>query len=149
MDDRSPAPQDAHWYKDVVVYQLHVKSFFDANNDGTGDFPGLTAKLDYLRDLGVDAIWLMPFYPSPQRDDGYDIADYRGINPQYGTTADFDWHNAVITLQQRELAISAQPPVLETHPHGQKQGLLDPVKTQRALNLDFHRSFFLRQRSKV
>jgi maltose alpha-D-glucosyltransferase/alpha-amylase len=89
MDDRSPAPQDAHWYKDVVVYQLHVKSFFDANNDGTGDFPGLTAKLDYLRDLGVDAIWLMPFYPSPQRDDGYDIADYRGINPQYGSLTEF------------------------------------------------------------
>ena len=68
---------DPLWYKDAIIYQLHVKSFFDANNDGIGDFPGLISKLDYIADLGVNTIWLLPFYPSPRRDDGYDIADYR------------------------------------------------------------------------
>ena len=64
------------WYKDAVIYQLHIKSFFDSNDDGFGDFQGLIHKLDYLQELGVDTIWLLPFYPSPLRDDGYDIADY-------------------------------------------------------------------------
>ncbi len=76
------------WYKDAVIYQIHVKSFFDANNDGVGDFPGLLSKLDYIADLGVNVIWLLPFYPSPRLDDGYDIADYRGVHPDYGTLAD-------------------------------------------------------------
>ncbi len=80
---------DPLWFKHAIIYQLHVKSFFDANNDGIGDFPGLIQKLDYLKDLGVSALWLLPFYPSPLRDDGYDIGDYRGINPQYGTMRDF------------------------------------------------------------
>ncbi len=80
---------DPLWYKDAVIYQLHVRSFFDSNDDGIGDFRGLTAKLDYIERLGVNAIWLLPFYPSPLRDDGYDIADYRGINPVYGTQRDF------------------------------------------------------------
>src|ERR1700674_1417546 len=82
-------PQDALWYKDAVIYQLNVKSFFDSNDDGIGDFPGLTSKLEYIRDLGVNTIWLMPFYPSPLKDDGYDIADYTDIHPQFGTLADF------------------------------------------------------------
>ncbi len=77
------------WYKDAVIYQLHVKSFFDSNDDGYGDFAGLMQKLDYLQELGVDTIWLLPFYPSPLRDDGYDIADYEGINPVYGDRKDF------------------------------------------------------------
>jgi maltose alpha-D-glucosyltransferase/alpha-amylase len=85
MIDRS----DAQWYRDAIIYQLHVKSFFDANEDGIGDFAGVTAKLDYVKDLGASAIWLMPFYPSPLKDDGYDIGDYRGINPAYGTMRDF------------------------------------------------------------
>jgi maltose alpha-D-glucosyltransferase/alpha-amylase len=80
---------DDDWYKDVIIYQLHVKAFADSNNDGIGDFEGLTQKLDYLQDLGVTALWLLPFYPSPGRDDGYDIADYRQINPDFGTLADF------------------------------------------------------------
>jgi maltose alpha-D-glucosyltransferase / alpha-amylase len=80
---------DPLWYKDAIIYQVHVKAFFDANDDGIGDFQGLTQKLDYLADLGITALWLLPFYPSPLRDDGYDIADYRGINPSYGTHADF------------------------------------------------------------
>jgi len=79
---------DPLWYKDAVIYQLHVKSFCDSNNDGVGDFPGLISKLDYIAELGVDAIWLLPFYPSPRRDDGYDIAEYRGVHPDYGTLAD-------------------------------------------------------------
>ena len=77
------------WYRDAVIYQLHVKAFFDANNDGIGDFEGLMQKLDYVKSLGVTAIWLLPFYPSPLRDDGYDIADYREVNPAYGTMRDF------------------------------------------------------------
>jgi maltose alpha-D-glucosyltransferase/alpha-amylase len=77
------------WYKDAILYETHVRAFFDSNADGIGDFPGLTQKLDYLQDLGVTAIWLLPFYPSPMRDDGYDIADYTGVNPAYGTLSDF------------------------------------------------------------
>ena len=80
--------EDPLWYKDAVIYQLHVKSFFDGNNDGVGDFKGLLQKLDYIAELGVTAIWLLPFYPSPRRDDGYDIADYRGVHPEYGTLSD-------------------------------------------------------------
>jgi len=80
---------DPLWFKDVVIYQLHVKSFFDANDDGVGDFLGLTQKLDYLQDLGINAIWLMPFYASPLRDDGYDIASYRNLHPSYGTMRQF------------------------------------------------------------
>jgi maltose alpha-D-glucosyltransferase/alpha-amylase len=80
---------DALWYKDAVIYQLHVKAFFDADNDGIGDFEGLRHKLDYLQDLGVTTLWLLPFYPSPLRDDGYDISDYRNINPSYGRMHDF------------------------------------------------------------
>ncbi len=92
MMKRKPALSvmaDPLWYKDAVIYQLHVKSFFDSNNDGVGDFPGLFQKLDYIANLGVNAIWLLPFYPSPRRDDGYDISDYRGVHPDYGTLADF------------------------------------------------------------
>jgi len=85
MIDRS----DPQWYRDAIIYQIHVKSFFDSTDDGIGDFKGLTQKLDYVRDLGVTAIWLMPFYPSPLRDDGYDIADYRDVNASYGTMEDF------------------------------------------------------------
>lgn len=84
----APLTEDPLWYKDAVIYQLHVKSFFDSNNDGVGDFPGLVSKLDYLADLGVNVLWLLPFYPSPRRDDGYDIADYTDVHPEYGTIED-------------------------------------------------------------
>ena len=80
---------DPLWYKDAVIYQLNVKTFLDSNDDGIGDFQGLTSKLGYIRDLGVNTIWLMPFYPSPLKDDGYDIADYKNVHPQYGTLDDF------------------------------------------------------------
>jgi len=81
--------QDPLWYKDAVIYELHVKAFFDSDNNGIGDFGGLIQKLDYLQDLGVNTLWLLPFYPSPMRDDGYDIADYHNVYPDYGTMADF------------------------------------------------------------
>ena len=80
--------QDPLWYKDAVIYELHVKSYLDANNDGVGDFAGLIEKLDYIAELGVNTIWLLPFFPSPRRDDGYDISDYRGVHPDYGDHAD-------------------------------------------------------------
>jgi maltose alpha-D-glucosyltransferase/alpha-amylase len=79
---------EPEWYKDAIIYELHVRAFFDSGADGSGDFQGLTQKLDYLADLGVTAIWLLPFYPSPLKDDGYDIADYTGVNPDYGTLRD-------------------------------------------------------------
>ncbi len=83
-----PVATDALWYKDAIIYQVHVKSFFDSDNDGIGDFPGLISKLDYIAELGVNAIWLLPFYPSPRLDDGYDIAEYTGVHPEYGTLDD-------------------------------------------------------------
>ena len=83
-----PLAAEPLWYKDAVIYQVHVKSFFDSNDDGIGDLPGLTAKLDYIAELGATAIWLLPFYPSPRRDDGYDISDYRAVHPEYGTIQD-------------------------------------------------------------
>ena len=87
------APQllrdDPRWYKDAIIYQLHVKAFFDFTNDGVGDFRGLTEKLDYIAELGVTAVWLLPFYPSPLRDDGYDIADFTRVHPDYGSLREF------------------------------------------------------------
>ncbi|MGP1397813.1 MAG: maltose alpha-D-glucosyltransferase [Inquilinaceae bacterium] len=80
---------DPLWYKDAIIYEVHIKSFYDSTNDGVGDFEGLTQKLDYLKDLGITAIWLLPFYPSPLRDDGYDISDYKAVHPSYGTMRDF------------------------------------------------------------
>ncbi|HKD48176.1 MAG TPA: maltose alpha-D-glucosyltransferase [Rhizomicrobium sp.] len=79
---------DPLWYKDAVIYQLHVKSYFDSNNDGVGDFAGLLSKLDYIAEIGVTAIWILPFYPSPRRDDGYDIAEYRDVSAEYGKLGD-------------------------------------------------------------
>jgi maltose alpha-D-glucosyltransferase/alpha-amylase len=84
-----PLQKDNLWYKDAVIYQLHVRTFSDSNADGIGDFAGLTQRIDYLQELGVTAIWLLPFYPSPLRDDGYDIADYCSVNPTYGSLDDF------------------------------------------------------------
>ena len=83
------SPDRPLWYREAIIYQAHVKSFYDSNGDGIGDFIGLTQKLDYLADLGVTALWILPFYPSPLKDDGYDIADYRAVNPAYGTLDDF------------------------------------------------------------
>ena len=86
---RAARELDPLWYKSAIIYEVPVRAFFDSNADGIGDFRGLTQKLDYIQDLGVTALWLLPFYPSPLKDDGYDIADYYSINPIYGTLTDF------------------------------------------------------------
>ncbi len=86
---RLASATDPLWYKDAIIYELHVRAFADSNNDGIGDFPGLLSRLDYLQDLGITCIWLLPFFPSPLRDDGYDISNYTDVNPSYGTLSDF------------------------------------------------------------
>ena len=91
MDVKKGDALDATWYKDAIIYQLHVKSFFDSKGFGIGDFAGLTQKLGYLESLGITALWLLPFYPSPLRDDGYDISNYLDINPTYGSMSDFNF----------------------------------------------------------
>lgn len=123
---------DPQWYKDAVVYQLHIKSFFDANNDGVGDFPGLMQKLDYIAQLGVDTIWVLPFYPSPRRDDGYDIADYRGIHADYGTMQDM--RAFVKAAHERGLRVITELVVNHTsdqHPWFQKARKAKPGSAAR------------------
>src|SRR5215216_2397956 len=80
----------SEWWRSAVVYEIYVRSFADANGDGVGDLPGIRSRLPYLRDLGVDAVWLNPFYPSPQADGGYDVQDHRDVDPRFGTLDDFD-----------------------------------------------------------
>ncbi len=94
---------DSLWYKEAVLYEVHVRAFYDSGDDGMGDFAGLTQKLDYLRDLGITAIWVLPFNPSPWRDDGYDISDYTGVHPAYGTLKDF--HNFLKEAHSRGLRV--------------------------------------------
>src|SRR5215212_8125163 len=90
VPSRPAMAKDARpWFKDAIIYQLHVRAFQDSNNDGIGDLRGLTSRLDYIQDLGVTAIWLQPFFPSPLKDDGYDIGDYTTVNTQYGSLKDF------------------------------------------------------------
>jgi maltose alpha-D-glucosyltransferase/alpha-amylase len=99
--DRSP--RDPTWFKDAIIYETHVKAFADANGDGVGDFEGLISKLNYLEELGITCLWLLPFFPSPLRDDGYDVADYRGVHPAYGTLADFE--RLVAEAHRRDIAV--------------------------------------------
>ncbi|MDP1906158.1 MAG: maltose alpha-D-glucosyltransferase [Pseudomonadota bacterium] len=106
---------DPLWFKDAIVYELHLKAFFDANNDGIGDFAGLIAKLDYLEELGVNTIWLLPFYPSPMRDDGYDIADYHNVHPMYGERDDVK--RLIEALHQREMRVITE--LVINHPSDQ------------------------------
>ena len=87
---QKPQTESAPWWRHAVFYEIYPRSFADSNNDGLGDLKGITSKLDYLHQLGVDAIWISPCYPSPQFDFGYDVADYENIDPMYGTLADFD-----------------------------------------------------------
>ncbi len=136
MPERSRKPvvdrSDPLWYKDAVIYQTHVKSFFDGNNDGIGDFAGLTAKLDYIKDLGVSAIWLMPFYPSPLRDDGYDIMDYRSINPSYGVMRDVK--TFIDEAHRRDLRVITELVINHTsdqHPWFQRARRARPGSTWR------------------
>ncbi|AZC26850.1 maltose alpha-D-glucosyltransferase [Pseudomonas sessilinigenes] len=123
---------DPLWYKDAVIYQVHVKSYFDSNNDGIGDFPGLIAKLDYIKELGVNTIWLLPFYPSPRRDDGYDIAEYRGVSPDYGTLADV--RRFIAEAHKRELRVIAELVINHTsdqHPWFQRARKAKPGSAAR------------------
>src|SRR6266481_5190475 len=89
MAKRPGSAGDPLWYQNAIIYELHVRAFKDSNADGVGDFQGLIQKLDYLQDLGVTCLWLLPFFPSPLKDDGYDISDYLDVHPMYGTIADF------------------------------------------------------------
>src|SRR4051812_15458023 len=87
---RQELASDPYWYREAVIYEIPVRAYRDSNGDGIGDLPGVIEKLDYLRDLGVTAIWLLPFYPSPMRDGSYDIADYTSVHPIFGTLDDFE-----------------------------------------------------------
>jgi len=123
---------DAQWYKDAVIYQVHVKSYFDANNDGIGDFPGLVQKLDYIAQLGVNTIWLLPFYPSPRRDDGYDIADYRDVHNDYGTMDDA--RHFIAEAHQRGLRVITELVINHTsdqHPWFQRARAAAPGSPER------------------
>jgi len=124
--------RDPLWYKDAIVYETHVKAFRDANGDGIGDFAGLVEKLDYLEDLGVTCLWLLPFFPSPLRDDGYDIADYRGVHPAYGTLEDF--RRLVEEAHRREIAVVIELVVNHTsdqHPWFQRARRAPPGSQER------------------
>lgn len=121
MKDFYDANDDELWYKDAIIYELHVKAFHDSNDDGIGDFKGLTQKLDYFQDLGITALWLLPFYPSPLRDDGYDVADYVNVNSQYGTLRDF--RNFLREAHRRNLRVITEIVINHTsdqHPWFQK-----------------------------
>ena len=99
------------WWRDAVIYQVYVRSFADSDGDGMGDMAGIQSRLPYIRDLGVDAIWFNPFYPSPQRDAGYDVADYRDIDPRFGSLADFD---AMLT-EAHELGLRVIVDIVPNH----------------------------------
>ncbi|MGH8712816.1 MAG: maltose alpha-D-glucosyltransferase [Casimicrobiaceae bacterium] len=127
-----PALDDSLWYKDAIIYQVHVKAFYDSNGDGIGDFRGLTEKLDYIRDLGVNTLWLLPFYPSPLKDDGYDIADYHGVHPDYGMLADF--RHFIREAHRRDLKVITELVINHTsdqHPWFQAARRAPPHSSKR------------------
>ena len=125
--------QDPLWYKDAVIYETHVKTFYDSNGDGIGDLRGLVEKLDYLQDLGVTCLWLLPFFPSPLKDDGYDISDYGGIHPDYGTLEDF--RELVAAAHARGIRVLVELVVNHTsdqHPWFQRARRSPPGSPERA-----------------
>ncbi len=124
--------QDPLWYKDAIIYETHVKAFFDSNNDGMGDFGGLMQKLDYVQDLGVTCLWLLPFFPSPLRDDGYDISDYKNVYPGYGTLEDFK--TFLDAAHARKLQVLIELVINHTsdqHPWFQRSRLAPPGSPER------------------
>jgi maltose alpha-D-glucosyltransferase/alpha-amylase len=133
MDPAPGKPRpDPLWYKDAIIYEVHVKAFLDSTDDGIGDFPGLTQRLGYLQDLGITAVWLLPFYPSPLRDDGYDIADYYGVHPAYGSLADFE--QFVEEAHRRGIRVITELVVNHTsdqHPWFQRARLAAPGSPER------------------
>jgi maltose alpha-D-glucosyltransferase/alpha-amylase len=125
---------DPFWYKDAIIYELHVRAFADSNGDGIGDFPGLLSRLDYLQDLGVTCIWLLPFFPSPLRDDGYDIANYVDVNPSYGTLNDFKLF--LDAAHQRNMQVMIELVINHTsdqHPWFKAARLAPPGSPERAM----------------
>ena len=149
--------EDPLWFKDAIIYQIHIKSFFDGDNDGVGDFAGLLQKLDYIAELGVTAVWLLPFYPSPRRDDGYDIGDYRSVHPEYGTLADV--RQFVTAAHERGLRVitelvinhtSDQHPLVSgarvTRPAGSARARLVRVERRPTRNTPETRIIFSRYR---
>jgi maltose alpha-D-glucosyltransferase / alpha-amylase len=123
---------DPLWYKNAVIYEVHVRAFFDSNGDGIGDFPGITSKLDYIQDLGVNTVWVLPFYPSPGRDDGYDISDYLSVHPQYGTLEDV--RNFVQEAHRRGLRVITELVInhtSDTHPWFQAARRAPPGAPER------------------
>ena len=124
------------WYKDAIIYQVHVRAFYDSNDDGIGDFQGLIQKLDYLSSLGVTAIWIMPFYPSPLRDDGYDIADYTTVNPSYGTLEDFQ--QVVAEAHKRNIRVITE--LVINHTSDQHEWF---QKSRRAPEGSYWRDFYV------
>src|SRR6516162_10904033 len=125
---------DPLWYKDAIIYELHVRAFADSNNDGVGDFPGLISKLDYLQDLGITCIWLLPFFPSPLRDDGYDISNYTDVNPSYGTLSDFK--EFLDAAHQRDMQVMIELVINHTsdqHPWFKAARLAPPGSPEREM----------------
>ena len=123
---------DPLWYKDAIIYEIHVRAFMDGNNDGIGDFAGIMSKLDYLQDLGVTCLWLLPFFPSPLRDDGYDIANYVDVNPSYGTIDDFK--QFLDAAHQRGMQVMIELVINHTsdqHPWFQAARLAPPGSPER------------------
>jgi maltose alpha-D-glucosyltransferase/alpha-amylase len=124
--------RDPLWYKDAIIYELHVKAFADGNDDGIGDFQGLMGKLDYLQTLGVTCLWLLPFFPSPLRDDGYDIADYRNVHPGYGTLEDFQrFLNAAHDRQMQVIIELVVNHTSDQHPWFQRARHAEPGSPER------------------
>ena len=125
---------DPLWYKDAIIYELHVRAFSDSNNDGIGDFPGLISKLDYLQDLGITCIWLLPFFPSPLRDDGYDISNYTDVNPSYGSLGDFE--QFLDAAHQRNMQVMIELVINHTsdqHPWFKAARLAPPGSPEREM----------------
>ena len=125
---------DPLWFKDAIIYEIHVRAFSDSNNDGVGDFPGLISKLDYLQDLGITCIWLLPFFPSPLRDDGYDISNYTDVNPSYGTLADFK--EFLDAAHQRDMQVMIELVINHTsdqHPWFKAARLAPPGSPEREM----------------
>ncbi|HET7752774.1 MAG TPA: maltose alpha-D-glucosyltransferase [Anaeromyxobacteraceae bacterium] len=128
----TPRRGDPLWFKDAVIYETHVRAFFDKNNDGIGDFAGLIDKLDYLQDLGITCLWLLPFFPSPGRDDGYDVSDYRDVHPSYGSLADF--RRLVEAAHARDIRVLIELVVNHTsdqHPWFQRARRAPPGSPER------------------
>ena len=132
MAKKPGSAADPLWYKDAVIYELHVRAFKDSNGDGIGDFPGLIQKMDYLQGLGVTCLWLLPFFPSPLKDDGYDIADYMGVHPMYGTIEDF--RAVLAAAHERDLQVMIELVVNHTsdqHPWFQAARQAPPGSVER------------------